>query len=224
MFTSILATTGGSLTIMAAVICTVASIILGLGVAYVYMAQGRCSKNFAITLATLPVLVQVVIMMVNGNLGTSVAILGAFGLVRFRSVPGTSKEICSVFFAMAVGLATGMGYITFAIMIVVVVSLLFLVLTKTSFGEAKGNVRQLKITIPESLDYTEVFDDLFERYTNTATLERVKTTNMGSMFELQYDIILKEDKQEKAFIDDLRCRNGNLTIMCSRVKVDHETL
>lgn len=224
MFTSVIASASGSLTITGAIICTIASIILGLGIAYVYMMQGRCSKNFAITLATLPVLVQVVIMMVNGNLGTSVAILGAFGLVRFRSVPGTSKEICSVFFAMAVGLATGMGYITFAVMIVLVVGLLFLVLTKTSFGEGKGNVRQLKVTIPETLDYTAVFDDLFTKYTNSAVLERVKTTNMGSMFELQYDITLKEDKQEKAFIDDLRCRNGNLTIVCSRVKIDNESL
>ena len=224
MFTSVLASTGGSLTIAGAMICTVASIVLGLVIAYIYMVQGKCSKNFAITLVTLPVLVQVVIMMVNGNLGTSVAILGAFGLVRFRSVPGTSKEICSVFFAMAVGLATGMGFITFAVMITVVISLLFLVLSKTSFGESKNGLRQLKVTIPESLDYTEIFDDLFEKYTTKALLERVKTTNLGSMFELQYDVILKDSKQEKVFIDDLRCRNGNLTIVCSRPQLEKESL
>ena len=222
MFTSTLESTGG-LTIGGAIICTVASIILGLTIAYIYMGQGRCSKNFAITLVTLPVLVQVVIMMVNGNLGTGVAILGAFGLVRFRSVPGTSKEICCVFFAMAVGLATGMGFITFAVMITVVISLLLLILSKTTFGETKS-LRFLKITIPESLDYTEVFNDIFERYAKEVTLNRVKTTNLGSLFELNYDIVLKDDKQEKALIDELRCRNGNLTIVCSRPQMEKEQL
>ena len=222
MFISILESTGG-LTIGGAIICTVASIILGLTIAYIYMGQGRCSKNFAITLVTLPVLVQVVIMMVNGNLGTGVAILGAFGLVRFRSVPGTSKEICCVFFAMAVGLATGMGFITFAVMITVVISLLLLILSKTTFGETKS-LRLLKITIPESLDYTEAFNDIFERYAKEVTLNRVKTTNLGSLFELNYDIVLKDDKQEKALIDELRCRNGNLTIVCGRPQMEKEQL
>lgn len=224
MFTSVLTSTGGNLTVAAAAICTATSIILGLIIAYVYMWQGKCSKNFAMTLVTLPVLVQVVIMMVNGNLGTSVAILGAFGLVRFRSVPGTSKEICCVFFAMAIGLATGIGFITFAVMITVIISLLLIILSKTSFGEMKSGVRRLKVTIPESLDYTDVFDDLFKKYTKEVTLDRVKTTNLGSMFELQYDVVLKEDKKEKAFIDELRCRNGNLTIVCSRPQTEHDQL
>ena len=224
MFTSVLTSTGGNLTVAAAAICTATSIILGLIIAYVYMWQGKCSKNFAMTLVTLPVLVQVVIMMVNGNLGTSVAILGAFGLVRFRSVPGTSKEICCVFFAMAIGLATGIGFITFAVMITVIISLLLIILSQTSFGEMKSGVRRLKVTIPESLDYTDVFDDLFKKYTKEVTLDRVKTTNLGSMFELQYDVVLKEDKKEKALIDELRCRNGNLTIVCSRPQTEHDQL
>ena len=224
MFSSILSTTGGSLTVGAAVICTLASIILGLGISIMYMKQGKCSKNFAISLVVLPVLIQVVIMMVNGNLGTSVAVLGAFSLVRFRSVPGSSKEICAVFFAMAIGLATGMGFIAFAVMITFVVGILFIVLTKTSFGEPKAGVKELKVTIPETLDYTEIFDDLFGRYTNGASLERVKTTNLGSMFELQYSIILKDEKKEKELIDEMRCRNGNLTIMCSRPQMEKEQL
>lgn len=224
MFTSILTATGGSLTILGATICTLTSIILGLAISYVYMNVGKCSKNFAITLVTLPVLVQVVIMMVNGNLGTGVAIMGAFSLVRFRSVPGTSKEISCVFFAMSIGLATGMGYITFAIMITIVVGALLLVLTKVNFGESKGHIKELKVTIPETLDYTEIFDDLFEKYTKVARLDKVKTTNLGSMFELHYEIVLKDNKQEKALIDDLRCRNGNLTIMCSRPQADREQL
>lgn len=224
MFASILSTTGGSLTVSAAVICTVASIILGLGISFMYMKQGKCSKNFAISLVVLPVLIQVVIMMVNGNLGTGVAVMGAFSLVRFRSVPGSSKEICAVFFAMAIGLATGMGFIAFAVMITVVVGALFLILTKTSFGEQKQGVKELKVTIPETLDYTEVFDDLFTKYTTEASLESVKTTNLGSMFELRYNINLKDEKQEKALIDEMRCRNGNLTIMCSRPQMLNDQL
>lgn len=224
MFTSILGTAGENLTYSGAAICTAVSIILGLIISYMYMSQGKYSKNFAITLVTLPVLVQVVIMMVNDSLGTSVAILGAFSLVRFRSVPGTSKEICCVFFAMAIGLATGMGFITFGIMMTVIICALFMLLTKSSFGEANGNMKELKVTIPEALDYTEVFDDLFEKYTKEATLEKVKTTNLGSMFELQYDIVLKDSKQEKELIDEMRCRNGNLTIMCSRPQAAKEQL
>ena len=224
MFTSILTATGGGLTVTGATVCTLTSIILGLAIAYIYMSVGRCSKNLAITLVILPTLVQVVIMMVNGNLGTSVAILGAFSLVRFRSVPGTSKEILCVFFVMAIGLATGMGYITFAFLITVVVGVLLLISTKTNFAEPKEDTKQLKVTIPEVLDYTEVFDDLFERYTKSARLDKVKTTNLGSMFELQYEVVLKDVRQEKAFIDELRCRNGNLTIICSRPQVDREQL
>lgn len=224
MFTSILSTTGGSLTVGAAVICTIASVILGLGISFMYMKQGKCSKNFAISLVVLPVLIQVVIMMVNGNLGTGVAVMGAFSLVRFRSVPGSSKEICAVFFAMAIGLATGMGFIAFAVMITVVVGALFLILTKTSFGEQKSGAKELKVTIPEALDYTEIFDDLFAKYTTEASLEGVKTTNLGSMFELKYSIILKDEKQEKALIDEIRCRNGNLTIICSRPQMLKEQL
>lgn len=224
MFASILSTTGGSLTVSAAVICTVASIILGLGISLMYMKQGKCSKNFAISLVVLPVLIQVVIMMVNGNLGTGVAVMGAFSLVRFRSVPGSSKEICAVFFAMAIGLATGMGFIAFAVMITVIVGALFLILTKTSFGEQKQGAKELKVTIPETLDYTEVFDDLFAKYTTEASLESVKTTNLGSMFELRYSINLKDEKEEKALIDEMRCRNGNLTIMCSRPQMLKEQL
>lgn len=224
MFTSIIDAAGGGLTIQVAMICTATSILLGLGISLMYMKQGSCSKNFAISLVILPVLIQVVIMLVNGNLGTSVAVLGAFSLVRFRSVPGSSKEICCIFFAMAIGLATGMGYVTFAVIITVIVSILFLLLTKTNFGEDKTGLKQLKVTIPETLDYTEIFDDLFAKYTVKAELERVKTINLGSMFELQYSVILIDQKNEKTFIDELRCRNGNLTIVCGRPQVGKEQL
>ena len=224
MFTSILSSVEGNLTMQNGLLCTVVSVALGVLIAAIYMQQGNYSKNFVVTLAMMPVLVQVVIMMVNGNVGTSVAVLGTFGLVRFRSVPGTSREIANIFFAMAVGLATGMGYITFAVAMVVVVGGMFLILGKTSFGERKYDEKDLRITIAEDLDYTDIFEDIFQEYTSKCSLEQVKTTNLGSMYELRYHITLKDAKKEKEMIDQLRCRNGNLTIICGKRSTIQEEL
>lgn len=224
MFTSILSSVEGNLTMQNGLLCTVVSVVLGVLIAVIYMQQGNYSKNFVVTLAMMPVLVQVVIMMVNGNVGTSVAVLGTFGLVRFRSVPGTSREIANIFFAMAVGLATGMGYITFAVAMVVVVGGMFLILGKTSFGERKYDEKDLRITIAEDLDYTDIFEDIFQEYTSKCSLEQVKTTNLGSMYELRYHITLKDAKKEKEMIDQLRCRNGNLTIICGKRSTIQEEL
>lgn len=224
MFTSILSSEEGNLTMQNGLLCTVVSVALGVLIAVIYMQQGNYSKNFVVTLAMMPVLVQVVIMLVNGNVGTSVAVLGTFGLVRFRSVPGTSREIANIFFAMAVGLATGMGYITFAVAMVVVVGGMFLILGKTSFGERKYDEKDLRITIAEDLDYTDIFEDIFQEYTSKCSLEQVKTTNLGSMYELRYHITLKDAKKEKEMIDQLRCRNGNLTIICGKRSTIQEEL
>ena len=216
MFESILSETAGILSITSALICMIASIILGLIIACVHMFTTRYSKNFVITLSVLPVMVQVIIMMVNGNLGTSVAVLGAFSLIRFRSMPGNSREIVSIFFAMGIGLAVGMGHIVFATVITLLVSLVLVILSKTKFGERNSHEKKLKIVIPEDLDYSNVFDDLFEKYTKSNDLEKVKTTNMGSLFELTYRIVTRENINEKDFLDDLRCRNGNLNITLAR--------
>lgn len=224
MFTSILSSVEGNLTIQNGLLCTVVSVVLGILIAVIYMQQGNYSKNFVVTLAMMPVLVQVVIMMVNGNVGTSVAVLGTFGLVRFRSVPGTSREIANFFFAMAVGLATGMGYLTFSVAMVVVIGGMFMFLGKTSFGERKYNEKDLRITIAEDLDYTDIFEDIFAEYTSKHSLEQVKTTNLGSMYELKYHITLKNAKKEKEMIDQLRCRNGNLTIICGKRSTLQEEL
>lgn len=224
MFTSILSSVEGSMTMAGAVLCTGVSIILGLIIALIYMSNGKYTKSFVMTLVLLPPLVQLVIMMVNGNLGTSVAVLGTFSLVRFRSVAGSSKEIASIFFAMAIGLATGMGFLTFAVMMVVVIGLAFILLEKTKFGEPKANEKDLKISIAENLDYTEIFEDIFKIYTKKCKLERVKTTNLGSMYELDYHIILKDAAKEKEMIDAIRCRNGNLTIVCGRMQGIQEEL
>lgn len=224
MFTSILSSVEGNLTMQNGLLCTVVSVALGVLIAVIYMQQGNYSKNFVVTLAMMPVLVQVVIMLVNGNVGTSVAVLGTFGLVRFRSVPETSREIANIFFAMAVGLATGMGYLTFAVAMVVVVGGMFLILGKTSFGERKYDEKDLRITIAEDLDYTDIFEDIFQEYTSKCSLEQVKTTNLGSMYELRYHITLKDAKKEKEMIDQLRCRNGNLTIICGKRSTIQEEL
>ena len=224
MFTSILSSVEGNLTIQNGLLCTVVSVVLGILIAVIYMQQGNYSKNFVVTLAMMPVLVRVVIMMVNGNVGTSVAVLGTFGLVRFRSVPGTSREIANIFFAMAVGLATGMGYLTFSVAMVVVIGGMFMFLGKTSFGERKYNEKDLRITIAEDLDYTDIFEDIFAEYTSKHSLEQVKTTNLGSMYELKYHITLKNAKKEKEMIDQLRCRNGNLTIICGKRSTLQEEL
>ena len=224
MFESILNISSGSITMANAIACTLCSLVLGLIVACVYMFRTQCSKNFAVTLALLPVIVQMVIMMVNGNLGTGVAVLGAFSLVRFRSVPGTSREICCLFFAMSLGIATGMGFVTFAIMATAVIGGMMILLSATGFGERKSSFKELKVTIPEDLDYTGIFDDLFDKYTHRASLEMVKTTNMGSLYELRYHIVMRDPIQEKAFLDEIRCRNGNLTVSCGRLATNGDSL
>ena len=194
--------------------CTLASIVLGVFCSLIYMYRSRYHKNFVVTLALMPLIVQLVIMLVNGNLGAGVAVMGAFSLVRFRSIPGTAKDIGSIFCAMAVGLATGMGYLAAALIFLLCFSVVNVILNVSRFGEGNQGEKQLKITIPENLDYMGIFDDLFEKYTKEYHLTQVKTTNMGSLFELTYSINLKSGQEEKKFIDDIRCRNGNLKIVC----------
>ena len=224
MFTSILSGVEGSLTVQNAVLCTAISLLLGILISAAYGIQGTCSKNFMVTLVLLPVLVQMIIMLVNGNLGTSVAVLGAFSLVRFRSVPGSSKEMAVIFFAMAAGLATGMGFLSFAVLMTVIIGGVFLLLEKTRFGESKRERKDLRVTIAEHLDYTEIFDDIFRQYTDQCDLQRVKTTNLGSMYELEYHIVLKDLRREKEMLDAIRCRNGNLTVICGRRAAIQEEL
>lgn len=180
------------------------------------MIGSRTSKSFLISLSMLPALVEIVILMVNGNLGAGVAVAGAFSLIRFRSMPGKASDIILIFFAMSIGLITGMGYIAFAIVVTLLISTFYVILLKTPFGETSKNYRRVKIIIPEDLDYTEVFDDIFKTYTHSFQLNEVKTTNLGSMYQLIYDTQLKNLNNEKKMIDELRCRNGNLTISCSR--------
>ncbi|OJG73352.1 hypothetical protein RV11_GL001132 [Enterococcus phoeniculicola] len=189
------------------------------------MYRNIYTKNFVVTLAVLPVLVQLVIMLVNGNLGTGVAVLGAFSLIRFRSVAGGSREITSIFWSMGIGLATGMGYIGYVFLFSVITGAFIVVLNTTKFGENnKLAERELKVTIPEDLDYPGLFDDLFEKYTYQVVTESVRTTNMGSLYELRYHIKLKDRQLEKQLIDEIRIRNGNLTVISGKVSTNKEEL
>ncbi len=200
------------------VLCLVTALVIGAVLAGSYMFRARYTKSFAVTLALLPAVVSVVIMMVNGNIGAGVAVAGTFSLVRFRSVPGTAREILAIFLAMGAGLVVGMGYLGFAAVFTLIMAIMLIItnFVKIDGGKNEKLDKTLKITIPEDLDYTEAFSDIFEEYTSKHELVRVKTANMGSMFRLTYDITFVSEANEKAFIDALRTRNGNLEIMISK--------
>lgn len=198
-------------------LCVGCALLAGLIIALLYMFKTRYSKSFVATLALLPAVVCVVIMMVNGNVGTGVAVAGAFSLVRFRSAPGSAREICSLFLAMGTGLLAGMGYLAYALLFAVIVGVMQFVYNCIDFGYEKkeAKYRTLRIVIPEDLDYTGVFDEVLKQYTDAFELTQVKTTNMGSLFKLTYNVTLKNHEKEKEFIDELRVRNGNLEITVS---------
>lgn len=199
-------------------LCLAVALGIGLMLAAVYTYRNRYTKSFLVTLAVLPAVVCVVIMMVNGNVGTGVAVAGTFSLVRFRSVPGTAKEIGAIFLAMCTGLIAGMGYLGFAVLFAVVLSVVTILYNSFDFGSQKRGAlyKVLHVMIPEDLDYTGVFDEILEEYTSSHELEQVKTANMGSLFKLTYHITLNSAEAEKELIDKLRCRNGNLEISVSR--------
>ncbi|MEA5019866.1 MAG: DUF4956 domain-containing protein [Gordonibacter sp.] len=205
-------------------LCCLASIVLGAAVACVYMFRHSYSKNFVVTLALLPLIVQMVITLVNGNLGAGIAVMGVFNLVRFRSIPGSAKDIGSVFLAMAIGLATGMGFISLAVLFTVVVALVNIGYVLSPFGKQKEPEKTLKITIPDDLEYDGVFDEVLTLYTDEHDLTEVQTTNMGSLFLLEYAVRMKEPGLEKRMIDELRCLNGNLKITCGRTAAAKDVL
>ena len=214
IFTSII--TNGTFTASQFMITTITSLVCGLVIAVTYSIRNKCTRSFLVTLALLPAIVELVIILVNGNIGTGVAVAGAFSLVRFRSAPGRGQEITSIFLAMAVGLATGMGYVGIALLFSVVVSVLNLVMNLSGFGEADESHRILKIMVPENLDYEGKFEDLFDKYLSSYKYEEVKTSNMGSLYKLTLSVVLKTGISTKEFLDDIRTRNGNLDISLGR--------
>ena len=194
-------------------ICLAAAMVLGVLLAMVFSYKSRHSSGFALTLALIPLTVTVIIMLVNGNIGAGIAVAGAFTLVRFRSVPGTATEIAAIFTSMAVGLALGMGYVGIAVLFFVCVAVFTLLLTALHFGGVSKAEKQLKITIPENYNYEGLFDDIFAAHTICTKLERIRTTNMGTLIELTYHVIFRDGTIRKEFLDEIRTRNGNLTIM-----------
>lgn len=222
MFNSIFDSTSTGLDITTGLICAAVALGLGIVIAITHMKTSQTTKGFLITLATLPMLVMAVMIMINGNLGTSIAILGAFSLIRFRSVQGEAKDLLSVFFAMTVGLACGMGHILFAAAITIVAVIAILVFSYTHLLEPNKEQRVLKIVIPEDLDYEEVFDEVFAKYTTKTKLVRMKTINMGSLYKLTYDVTLKQGIKEKEFLDELRVKNCNLKILLSHPCLEEE--
>lgn len=191
-------------------------LVLGLILAKVYQYKTVYSRSFMMTLVMLPTLIAIVIFLVNGSLGAGVAVMGAFSLIRFRSAPGGAKELLAIFLAMTIGIAVGMGYLIFASIFTIIMSVVMLLLETVNFGQMKHSMRQVTVVIPESLDYEMVFDDIFQKATNYVELANVKTSDMGSLFKIKYIVQLNGTMTEKELVDALRTRNGNLEIAISR--------
>ncbi len=213
LFNSIIPTTGVTPAVF--IILVLVTLVLGGILALVHTYKNDYTKSFVMTLAILPAVVAVVILMVNGNIGAGVAVAGAFSLVRFRSAPGTAREIGALFAAMGMGLIMGMGYVGYAVLFTLLIGLAILIYASIATGNKKELRKNLKITIPENLNYTDVFDEILKKYTNSYKLKQVKTSNMGSLFKLSYEIVLSDFALEKEFLDALRVRNGNLEISIS---------
>ena len=216
--------TGGVPGLVGLVACTIASLILGFSVAVIYRFKYTYSKNLAMTLVLLPAFVQVIIMFVDGNIGVGIAVAGAFSLIRFRSVPGNARDIGFLFFAMALGFVTGLGFILYAFVFFFFLALVIVYLSCFPFADPKQNLRSLRIRIPENLDYEGLFDEVFAKYTISVQLESVRTAQMGSLYELRYLVRLKTETIPKDFVDELRVRNSNLNILLSRVTKEREEL
>lgn len=222
MFNSIFDSTTTGLSITTGLICAGVALLLGVIIAITHMKTSQTTKGFLTTLATLPLLVMAVMIMINGNLGTSIAILGAFSLIRFRSIQGRAKDLLSVFFAMMVGLACGMGHVLFAVVITIISVIAIVFFTYTHFLEPNKKQRVLKIMVPEDLDYEEVFDEIFAKYTSRVDLVQMKTMNMGSLYKLTYDITMKNGVKEKEFLDEIRIKNCNLKVLLSHPCMEEE--
>lgn len=222
MFNSIFDATTTGLEIPSALIAAGAALVLGLALAITHKMTSQTTKGFLVTLATLPLLVMAVMIMINGNLGTSIAILGAFSLIRFRSLQGRAKDLLSVFFAMMIGLACGMGHVLFGAVITVIAIVAIVIFTYSHFLEPNKYDRVLKIVIPEDLDYSDVFKDILRKHTSRADLITMKTINMGSLYDLTYEVRLRRNTKEKEFMDEIRTKNCNLKVSLSQTVLDEE--
>ena len=227
MFTSVLGSTesvAANVTTGGFLLCSVASLVLGAACALIYMFRHKYSRNFVVTLALLPLVVQTVITLVNGNLGAGIAVMGVFNLVRFRSIPGSAKDIGSVFFAMAIGLATGMGYLSLAVLFTAIMGIANVVYVLSPFGCMQTVERELHLTVPEDLEFEGVFEPVLERYADSFELVEVQTSNMGSLYNLTYLMKLRADAGVKELMDELRCYNGNLKVALVPAQMTRDSL
>lgn len=213
IFTSATATETLTLSGMLAAVGT--ALILGLVISLVYLnthKQEGYSTGFLITLIMLPAIIAIIILLIGNNIARAFSLAGAFSLVRFRSAPGDPKDIAYVFFTLAVGLACGMGYLAYGAIFALILCLVMIVLQVTGFGKTKTDAMQLKITIPENLNFQGLFDDILTKYADSWRMKQVRTTDFGTLFQVAYNITLKSGVNQKQFLDDLRCRNGNQNI------------
>ncbi len=227
MFTSVLASSDSvstNVTTGAFLLCCVASLVLGAACACIYMFRHKYSRNFVVTLALLPLVVQMVITLVNGNIGAGIAVMGVFNLVRFRSIPGSAKDIGSVFFAMAIGLATGMGYLTLAVVFTIIMGLANVIYVLSPFARPQTSEREIHLTVPEDLEFEGVFEPVLSRYTESYELIEVSTSNMGSLYNLSYVVRMRSEASVKELLDELRCYNGNLKVALVPVQKARESL
>ncbi|MBP1753609.1 MAG: hypothetical protein H6Q59_7 [Firmicutes bacterium] len=216
VFKELSATSNLSISISSVLLCIAVALLLGVvicGAYFVTTPKKERSASFILSLIILPTIVAVVIILIGGNLARAFSMAGIFTIVRFRSVPGDSKDISFIFLTMATGLALGLGYLSLGAVVTVVIGGVIVLVSKLGLGIPKQEEKRLRIIIPEDMNYQGVFDEIFAKYTSYAKLMKVKTTNMGTLFELSYDVIPKADANEKEFIDALRCRNGNLSIL-----------
>ena len=213
-----------SLTLGTFLIAVISSIVLGFIVAITFMYKNTYTKSFISALILIPAIETVVIMLVNDNIGVGLSVAGSFALIRFRSVKGNAKELLAIFLAMTIGIICGTGYIALAVIFTLLLCIVIFVLALTDFGKQSDNDRYLKITIPESLNYEEAFDEVLNKYTRSYELDGIKTLALGSIFRLDYKIIMKDSKQLKDMINELRTRNGNLEIMCGKNSTNRDEL
>ena len=219
-FTSIIKL--GEITVGQFLICSVVSLLIGLAVAAVSAFVGKKTKSMSVSLTLIPFIVQVIIMTVNGNIGVGLGVAGAFSLIRYRSNPGTASDILVLFIAMTAGITMGVGLLGLSVIFTVIALLAYVLISVSGLGGRKHGEKELKITIPEGLNYPHIFDDIFDKFTTSARLVRVRTTNMGSMYQLTYNITMSDEDKEKEMIDEIRCRNGNLDIVCGMMPVSAE--
>lgn len=215
MLNTILTTTGESFTLVNALMVLATSIILGIIISLSYMhtnRKDRFGSNFSVTLVMLPVIIAIIILLVGNNVARAFSLAGAFSIIRFRSAPGDPKDIAYIFFTLAVGLTCGMGYLGYSVLFTFVLCSTMLILEKMKFGENKEKIMELKITVPEDLNFEGVFESILKKYTNSYNIERIRTRDFGALFEITYSINLKENINTKEFLDNLRCKNGNLNI------------